>query len=143
MQPFSSSGGSGVKRAYDKGERRFKHVSSRDQPEIEFDERHPKKWIGKCPSGLKAPEMLDLVNKAIAGSNGDRRLGPPKRIYNVHQGAVFEAQTSDGGKTYHGYPYRGKLASNLIDALRAIAVKKNCKKDFEKWLDQHVEVHGR
>lgn len=132
-----------ARRAYDKGERRFKHVAKGDEPQIEFDPGNPKKWIGKCPAGLSVKDMLRLVNEAVAAGNGDRRLVPPKRVYNVHKGAIYEAQTSDGGKTYHGYPYRGKLASGLIETLRAMAVKKECEKEFDKWLEQHVEPHGR
>ncbi|MGU3422926.1 hypothetical protein [Methylobacterium sp. D54C] len=100
-----------LRRNYDKGERRFKHVGRDPWPHIQFDDHDPKKWIGKCPSNLSAVDRDRLLNEAVAAGNGDRELAVPRRLYAVHDGAIYEAQTSDGGMSYHGYPYRGKLAA--------------------------------
>lgn len=99
-------------------------------------------WIGKCPATLEAKDHLRLLNEAVAGSNGDRELDFPKKLYAVHDGAIYEAQTTDRGFSYHGYPYRGKLAGSLVDALRAIAVTKGCEDAFDRWTKQHIEIHG-
>lgn len=129
-------------RRYDKGERRHKHVGRGEAPEIEFVPGNPRMWIGKCPATLTPDNHVRLVNEAIPGSNGDRELPFSKKLYAVHDGAIYEGQTTDRGKSYHGYPYRGKLARGLIDALRSIAVKKGCEKEFDTWVKRHIEVHG-
>lgn len=94
-------------RRYDKGERRFKHVGKTAAPEIVFTPGQPRMWVGKCPNTLTADDHERLVNEAIPGSNGDRELSFPKKIYAVHEGAIYEAQTTDRGRSYHGYPYKG------------------------------------
>lgn len=129
-------------RSYDKGERRYKHVGKTDRPEIQFIPGNPRMWIGKCPASLTADDRTRLVNEAIPASNGDRELSAPRKIYTVHEGAIYEGQTSDRGKTYHGYPYRGKLAGRLLIALKEIAVAKECVKEFDSWVKQHIEEHG-
>jgi hypothetical protein len=96
----------------------------------------------KCPSTLAREARIQLVNEAIAGSNGDREIAFPKKIYIVHEGAIYEGQTTDRGRSYHGYPYRGKLTRGLVDALREVAVRKGCEKEFDNWLKKHIEVHG-
>ena len=129
-------------RCYDKGERRYKHVGKGDLPEIAFDPGNPRKWVGKCPATLTAQDHAKLLEEAIPGRNGDRDLSFPKKLYAVHNGAVYEAQTSDGGKTYHGYPYRGNLSRTLVKNLRASAQEKKFLDEFELWMKKQIEVHG-
>jgi hypothetical protein len=129
-------------RKYEKGVRRFKHVGTGPEPLIAFDRGNPRMWIGKCPSTLGEGHRETLLNEAIAASNGDRDLTPPKKVYVVHEGAIYRPKRASGG-SYHGYPYRGKLPSPLISALRAMAVRKNCSEEFEEWLRDHIEPHGR
>lgn len=131
-----------AKRKYDKGERRFKHVGKGKDPVIEFDRRDPKKWIGKCPSGIAQATLEDILNSAIEAPNGDRDLNVPKKVYAVYMGAVYEAQTSDGGTTYHGYPYRGKLSRVILSRLRAKAEADGYKEAFLNWVKQHIVRHG-
>lgn len=130
-------------RIYEKGERRHKHVGSTDLPTIEFDRKDPQKWVGKCPRMLPEPLRTALLNEAIAVPNGDRELTHPKKLYVVHEGAIYEAQTSDHGRSYHAYPYRGKLPKPIIAALREMAERKGCLDAFEQWTRQHIEIHGR
>jgi hypothetical protein len=127
---------------YDKGERRHKHVGKGSLPEIEFHQRNPRMWVGKCPATLTPDDHHRLVNEAIPNRNGDRDLPFPKKLYAVHEGAIYEGQTSDRGNSYHGYPYRGKLPQRLLDALRAVAREKGCESAFDDWVNKHVEVHG-
>ncbi len=133
----------GARRRYEKGERRYKHVGDGDEPEIVFDNRDPKMWVGKCPSIIGEDEREALLNEAIPGTNGDRELVPPKKLYAVRQGAIYEAQTSDHGRSYHAYPYRGKLSSRLIGLLTTVADEKGCRDSFEKWVKTHIERHGQ
>jgi len=129
-------------RRYDKGERRYKHVGRGTEPEIEFVPGNPRMWIGKCPATLTADDHHRLVNEAIPGSNGDRDVSFHKKLYTVHGGAIYEGQTSDRGLSYHGYPYRGKLAASFIEGLRIIAIDKKCAEEFDAWVKRHIEVHG-
>ena len=129
-------------RAYDKGERRYKHVGRGSTPEIQFVRGNPRMWVGKCPTSLSAEDHVRLINEAIAGSNGDRDISFPKKIYTVHEGAVYEGQTTDRGRSYHGYPFRGKLSATLLRRLHDIAVSKECENEFNQWVREHIEVHG-
>ncbi|WP_311273708.1 MULTISPECIES: hypothetical protein [unclassified Rhizobium] len=131
-----------VARSYDKGERRFKHVGNQPYPEIVFERDNPRRAIGKCPNNLSDDDRHNLVNEAIEGDNGDAELPYPKCVYNVHEGAIYEAQTSDRGKHYHGYPYRGHLSSDLVAELRELATQKKCLREFERWVKDHIQEHG-
>lgn len=128
--------------AYDKGERRFKHVGIGARATIEFDRHDPRKWVGKCPSTLSEEDRVQLLNEAVASPNGDRELAPPKKLYVVHAGAIYEAQTSDRGRTYHGYPYKGKLSGAVLEELATMAKVKDCVTDFDKWVKTHIVRHG-
>jgi hypothetical protein len=123
----------------EKGERRYKHVGKGSVPTIEFDNGDPKKWIGKCPSTLSAADRERLLSEAIAAPNADRELDAPKKLYVVHEGAIYEAQTSDRGRSYHGYPYKGKLSYGLLNALRDMAIRKLCRDEFEMWVRRHID----
>jgi hypothetical protein len=142
MSSELGSSRSGPDRRYDKGERRYKHVGKGPLPEIEFSSRNPRMWVGKCPSTLSAEDHLRLLNEAIPGRNGDRDLPFTKKLYVVHGGAIYEGQTTDRGKSYHGYPYRGKLERHLLEALRVTAQAKGCPREFDLWVRKHIEVHG-
>tara|TARA_B100000683_G_C12443074_1_gene536959 strand:- start:1156 stop:1461 length:306 start_codon:yes stop_codon:yes gene_type:complete len=100
-------------------------------------------WVGKCPSTLTPDDHVRLINEAVPGNNGDRDLEFPKKIYAVENGAIYEGQTTDRGYSYHGYPYRGKLSQGIIDLLRNIATQKSCELEFNAWIKQHIEAHGK
>jgi len=127
---------------YDKGERRHKHIGRTSTPTIEYDSRRPRKWVGKCPNDISAEECVSLLNEAIAAPTGDRDIQVAKALYTVHRGAIYEAQTSDQGTSYHGYPYKGPLAGALVRQLRLLAIKKDCLGEFEKWVREQIEVRG-
>jgi hypothetical protein len=127
-------------RKYDKGEKRFKHEGTGPEPEIQFVKDAPKRFVGKCPAAMPAALRLELLNEAVAAPAGDRDIDYPKYLYVVHEGAIYEARTSDGGVTYHGFPYRGKLARRLVDQLRVMATNKKCLDAFEKWVRNHIET---
>ena len=129
-------------RRYDKRERRYKHVGKGPLPEIRFVSGNPRMWVGKCPSTMTPEDRLRLLNEAIPGHNGDRELDFPKKVYAVHGGAICEGQTTDRGRSYHGYPYRGRLPQRLLAALRAVALDKGCANEFDLWVKMHIEVHG-
>lgn len=137
-----NSGGSDASSLkYDKGDRRKKHVGRSAVPVIEVDGSQPRKFVGKCPKGLEKTAE-EILRKSLPGMVGDRRGGYHKHRYAVHGGAIYEAATSDKGETYHGYPYRGKLAKALIAELRKQAVAEKAEDEFDKWVRDHITVHG-
>jgi hypothetical protein len=125
-------------RRYDKGERRFKHVGREPIATIEFIDENPKMAVGKCPNTLGHEACEDILAGAIDGSNGDRELPFPKKLYAVHDGVIYEAQTTDWGKSYHGYPFRGRLTRKLLGKLREIAEREKCATEFESWVKRHI-----
>jgi hypothetical protein len=127
-------------RKYDKGEKRFKHEGTGPEPEIQFFKNHPKRYVGKCPAGMSAELRTQLLNEAISAPAGDREIDYPKYLYTVHNGAIYEARTSDAGVSYHGFPYRGKLTRQLVDQLRIMAQGKKCLDAFEKWVKENIQV---
>lgn len=132
-----------VLRKYDKGERRTKHVSSSPVAEFRSSGGNPNRLIGKCPAGMSASLLDKLVNEAIPVANAQPNLAFHKKIYVVHEGVVYEAQSSDQGTSYHGYPFSGRLPSAVITELEAMAVRKNCLKDVKDWMKKYVKAHGR
>ena len=131
-------------RRYDKGLNRRKHVGIVDRPQIEFDDSDPKKWVGKCPNNKAMPDELktQLLNEAIPGPQGDRDAKYVKTLYVVHEGAIYAAQTSDAGVTYHGYPFKGRMPDALLTRLAEMAETKKCDKEFRKWVNSHIIRHG-
>ena len=102
-------------RKYDKGEKRYKHEGPGPDPEIRFFKDQPKRHVGLCTAAMSAQLRLQLLYEAIPAPVGDRDINYDKYLYVVHDGAVYEARTSDAGVTYHGFPYRGRLARSLSE----------------------------
>lgn len=125
-------------RKYDKGEKRFKHEGSGALPEIQFSKHNPKAFVGKCPANMPAQLRYNLLEEAIAAPKGDREIDYAKYLYVVHDGAIYEARTSDAGTSYHGFPYRGKLSKEILEQLRSMARKKECLLGFEEWVKKHI-----
>lgn len=129
-------------RLYDKGERRFKHVGKTEEAEIAFESGNPRRWVGKCPCNLSQAQREQLLNEAMPAANGDRELSFVKKPYVVHEGAIYEAQTSDGGQSYHGYPYKGRISGAMLAELRKMAERKECLREFNVWVKKHIVLHG-
>jgi hypothetical protein len=125
-------------RKYDKGEKRFKHEGRGSDPEIKFFKDQPSRFVGLCPAGMAADLRLRLLNEAIAAPAGDRDIDYDKYLYVVHEGAIYEARTSDAGTTYHGFPYRGSLGRQVVEQLRTMARNKGCLDAFEEWVKKHI-----
>ncbi|HEX8482891.1 MAG TPA: hypothetical protein VF650_13395 [Allosphingosinicella sp.] len=126
-------------RRYDKGERRFKHVGREAYAEIEFVHGRPDMAVGKCPNTLSVDDCEAMLEDAVAGPNGDRDIDYPKKLYTVHDGVIYEAQTTTAGQSYHGYPYRGRLSRKLLKELASIARKKKCETEFNAWVKRHIQ----
>ena len=131
------------KRIYDKGVDRYRHVGNKDEPEILLVDGSPRHFLGKCPRGISVSQKTALLNEAIPDDNGDREIDFDKRLYVVHEGAIYRAETTNWGVSYHAYPYAGKLGKTMIAVLGAMAEQKDCRKEFDKWVAKHIELHGK
>ena len=131
------------RRRYDKGERRRKHVGQGSSPELRAVGGSPRHMRGLCPATIGEGERLRLLNRAVPLPDPERELPGPKRLYAVHDGAIYEAQTSDHGWSYHAYPYKGKLSASILAALGLMALEENCLNSFERWVRDHIVSHGR
>lgn len=127
---------------YDKGDRRYKHVGRNPYPEFR-SENDPRRIVGLCPNNLVHTDHQRLLSEAIPDGNGDRSISFPKRLHVVHEGAIYRAETTDWGKSYHGYPYRGAMGRDLLEKLRAMAEKKGCVAEFDSWVTNHIKEHGK
>lgn len=112
-------------------------------PEFEIDNDNPKKIIGKCPKTISAQERDRLLEIAIAAPNPDREIEVPNKLYSVHKGTIYEAQTSDHGETYHAYPFRGKLSASILGQLGELADREECGAEFDKFVKSNIIRHGR
>lgn len=135
--------GAKPRRIYDKGERRHKHVGSNPFAEIVFEHDKPKRAIGKCPNDIGQTTREALLQEAIPAPNGDRDVDYPKTLYAVHDGVIYQAQTSDAGRSYHAYPYHGPLAGRLANALWLRTKGGHDERAFEVWVKAHVQVRGQ
>lgn len=132
-----------ARREYEKGAERFKHVGTTDQPEIVYTDGIPKHARGKCPRNIPEALKVDLLNEAIPAANGDRELNFPKRLHVVYEGAIYRAETSTAGKSYHAFPYAGKLGKSVVAQLEAMADRKGCRIEFDKWVAKYITLHGK
>ena len=80
-----------------------------------------------CREGFK-PEGLegDIIQKAIGW-----------------KGTIYRAETTDWGKSYHGYPYRGKMGRGLLEKLREMAAENDCITEFDDWTKNYIELYGK
>ena len=130
-------------RRYEKGERRFKHVGKSGEPELRPINDNPRHVIGLCPNDVSDVERTRLLNLAVPLAEPDRDLPVPKKVYAVFRGAIYEAQTSDRGTSYHAYPYKGKLSDGMLDQLEAMAQGQDCVLEFRRWVQKNIVRHGR
>jgi hypothetical protein len=84
----------------------------------------------------------ELLREAVPAPPGDREIAYAKRLYVVHEGTIYEARTSDHGRSYHGFPYRGRLDRRTLELLRDMAQRKDCLGDFERWVKEHIVLGG-
>ena len=132
-----------ARRRYEKGIDRHKHVGTTDQPEIVYVDGVPKYALGKCPRAVPDALKDELLNEAIPVANGDRELDFPKRLHVVHEGTIYRVETSSAGKSYHAFPYAGKLGKALVAELGEMAARKDCRKEFDKWVARYIRLHGK
>ena len=129
-------------RRYERGENRFRHVGTAPTPEIVWLANGEP--LGKCPANFPPGRRQRLLDAAVPHITGAPYSDAfPKRLYAVDlDGTVYTGQTTDHGKSYHGYPYTGQMGKRLIAALRTIARKQECEAEFDKWLKRYIKIGG-
>ena len=123
---------------YERGEHRYKHCWNENHAGFEPGHRGP---IGKCPNTLRDEEAQALLESGIAffKNEGDSY---PSHIYNVHRGVIYEASPTNPGKSYHGYPWRGKrhqIPRRILDELEQRAIEGGDGREFDKWLKNYMQ----
>lgn len=117
---------------YDPGEGRFKHRWKHEDPG--FEGAPP---IGKCPSNLKPETAQQLLDDGVPYHASASNAGPPDAIYNVYKGIPYEAAPTEPGKSFHGYPWRGRMPKRIQRALADRAERQGFGREFRDWLKQH------
>lgn len=122
------------RRRYDPGEHRFKHCWNEPRAAFVCD---GSAQVGKCPSTLGKQLAEQLLNDGIDYLVGQAH---PERIYNVHDGVVYEAVYSGG--SWHGYPWRYRpgrrpLPRQIKQELEHRAQQQGCMPGYRHWMKEH------
>lgn len=126
---------------YDPAEHRSKHCSSNPEPSFKVE---GSAYIGLCPNTLTKAQAAELLLDAEYEEKGNTPLTKyPKRIWNVHEGVIYEASPTEINKgSFHGYPWRGRPGRNRLPkvvekALHAKAVYQGYGDRFQEWLNAY------
>jgi len=118
---------------YDKGENRRKHVGT--APEAQIAHQYGNE-VGECPRGFSLEAARELLDDAIEEYRS-RQPDVPFRLWSYHDGAVYQARTSDGGTTWHGWPVAARhIPDDILPRLEARALAVDESDRLKKWLRQ-------
>lgn len=123
-----------TRRCYNPGEHRTKHCWN--EPRATFV-RQGSVLIGMCPSTLDKGSAEELLNDGVGYPLGQEH---PERIYNVHEGVVYEAVCS--GDTWHGYPWRYRpgrraMPRQILNELQRRAEEQGCSSEYKHWIKEY------
>jgi hypothetical protein len=116
---------------YDKGENRPKHQGTDRAARIvdKYGEE-----VGECPRGFSLHAAQKLLDDAIE-EHRSRQPDVPFRLWSYHDGAVYQARTSDGGMTWHGWPVQGsRIPDNIRRQLDGQADALGERSRLNQWL---------
>jgi len=124
---------------YERGDGRFKHCWSRPYAGFEpkYDGQPLQGQVGKCSSKINDTRAQELLDDGIEVRD-DRNDEHPSCIYNVFEGVPYEAVPTQYDKSYHGYPWQGRMPKWVLKELRTRAWNEGFRDTFEKW----VETYG-
>ncbi|MFU8803426.1 MAG: hypothetical protein ACNA8W_06435 [Bradymonadaceae bacterium] len=63
--------------------------------------------------------------------------GSPQEIYNLYRGIPYVAVPTQPGKSYPGYPWRGRMSASIRMKLELRAEDSGYLKEFNKWLKKY------
>lgn len=121
---------------YERGVHRVKHCWKHEY--ADFQEVRGA-LIGKCPSTITDEIAEEILNSGFAfRKHGCQEI---EYIYAVYKGVVYEAAPTEGGKSFHGYPWRGDrglapLPDRILEGLEKAAIESDCLAEFKKWMKQ-------
>lgn len=121
---------------YDPGEKRYKHKWNKVYAGFSSANGHQ---VGKCPKQLNHDIAQGLLNTGISWHDPRSQSPDPKYIYNVFEGVVYIAVVTESGKSYHGYPHRGRIPKSVLRRLRERSEANGCRREFDTWLRQHIK----
>jgi len=136
-QPSLKVDGFDPKWLYERGEGRRKHCWNKSTPGFVPSKRGP---VGKCSNLITDSVAQTLLNSGFLlppDEDEDETDWYPDEVFNVHNGAVYVAVPTQPGKSYHGYPYRGRLPKVVVASLRARAAEVGCLEGLERWLKEY------
>ena len=97
--------------------------------------------VGKCPSDMTSEQAEKLLNEGIPFFPEGWKASHPKRIYVVHDGAVYRAAETNPGSSYHGFPETGAELRHLPSSIRNAILKKaqelGCEVKVQRWMNQN------
>jgi len=122
---------------YDRGSGRFKHCWKRPFAGFEpTDEDQPiNKQVGKCSSKIRQDDAQVLLDDGIPVKDQNDRH--PGIIYNVFEGIPYEAVPTEYGKSYHGYPWQGRMPKVVLGRLRSRAEEQGFLSQFNSWVEKY------
>lgn len=125
-------------RQYERGEGRHKHKWKKDH--AGFVDRG-RGLVGKCHKSIDEVVAADLLERAIAEPPlYDPPFDDPRRLFNVYRGVPYVAVPTVPGVSWHGYPWKGRLAPDVRDALAARVEEEGngaYRRTWREWLKRH------
>ena len=123
---------------YERGEGRYKHKWRHDQAGFIPSKKGS---VGKCHSSITPTIATMLLQSGFVEVSpyGDSP-GTPDAIYNVYRGVPYVAVKTQPGRSYHGYPWAGRMSATIKAALRARAVHEGTARAFDRWLADYEQA---
>lgn len=120
---------------YERGEGRHKHRWKLDQAGFQPGSRGP---IGKCHHSIDESTAQKLLRSGIvAASPYQDEEDYPSEVYTVYRGVPYVAVPTTPGKSYPGYPWRGRMAPSVKRELFARARAEGTERVFDTWLSEY------
>lgn len=120
---------------YERGEGRFKHRWNEDEAGFRPGDRGP---IGKCHRSIDEAAALALLRSGVVpASLYEDAETQPSEVYAVYRGVPYVAVPTTPGRSFHGYPWRGRMAPSVRQALRDRARAEGHERTFDAWLREY------
>jgi hypothetical protein len=117
---------------YERGEGRFKHRRKNDEAGFVGSTRRP---IGKCHKSISQRVAVGLLRSGVvARAVFDDEPEAPDEIFNVYRGIPYLAVPTVPGRSYHGYPWRGRMSPEVRAELERRAQAQGQTAEFKRWM---------